>query len=393
MTSPLRTRIALLGSLLALSLFPSCAATATKDFNSPLAPGAAALIEVTDTSEWPDMREGWWHRDELMPALERSIGWTEREYAKQFFPIEGISHGQALASLQRFRELLTTCNDADHFEESLRREFGVYKSAGYDGQGGGVLFTAYYTPILDGRLEQSSAFACPLYALPADLEKGQKGEIRGRRTEAGLTPYPDRHAIEASDLLKGLELVWFATPLDAFIAHVNGSAFVRLQDGSMARFGYAGNNGHEYTSLAKELVKEGELPLDHSGLSAIRNWARSNPRRVEAFLDRNERYVFFTPITGNPRGSLNLEVAAGRSLATDKTIFPRGAVVFTDTHTKGATMTAGPRINRFMLDQDTGGAIRTAGRADIYLGVGEEAEAMSGRMKAEGQLYYLFLKN
>ena len=103
--------------------------------------------------------------------------------------------------------------------------------------------------------------------------------------------------------------------------------------------------------------------------------------------------MFFTDITGNPRGSLNLEVEAGRTLATDKTLFPRGAVVFVNTHTEGATMTDGPRFNRFMLDQDTGGAIRTAGRADIYIGVGDKAEEISGEMKAEGQLYYLFLRN
>ena len=378
-----------------MPLLAACAsAPKLKDFNTALAPGAHSLIEVTNSAEWPDLREGWWHRDELMPALERSIDWTDRKHAEQFHPIEGITHAKALESLQRFREVLLASNSAEEFERSLEREFRVFKSAGWDGEGGGVLFTAYYTPILDGSLEQSTTFAYPLYSLPSDLEKGPNGEIRGQRTEAGLHAYPDRHAIEASGLLagQGLELVWFQSPLDAFIAHVNGSAFVRLPDGEMARFGYAGNNGLEYTSLAKELVKAGELDADSSGLAAIRAWAAANPTRVEAFLERNERYVFFTPISGNPRGSLNLEVEAGRSLATDKTIFPRGALVFTDTHTAGATMTDGPRFSRFMLDQDTGGAIRTAGRADIYLGVGERAEQQSGEMKAEGQLYYLFLR-
>ena len=391
---PGRMKLCTLITALSLSLLCACAATSNeKDFNQALPPGSPALIRVLDEGQWPDIREGWIQRDELMPALERSIDWTQRTYAQQFFPIEGISHAQALASLERFRDLLESSTSASAFEDSVRREFALYKSAGWDGRGGGVLFTGYFTPILEGRLEPSTAFAYPLYALPDDLEKGAQGEILGQRTAAGLRPYPTRRAIEASGLLteRGLELVWFSDPLDAFIAHVNGSAFVRLSDGSLARFGYAGNNGAEYTSLARELVAAGELPPGGSNLAAIRRWARSNSVKVEEFLERNDRYVFFTPIEGNPRGSLNLEVSAGRTLATDKALFPRGAVVFVDTHTVGAEWRQGPRYQQFMLDQDTGGAIRTAGRADIYVGVGDGAEITSGSLKAEGQLYYLFL--
>jgi len=392
---PTRIRSLDLLPLAAASLLLGACASAPpmKDFNAPLPLGAPALIRVTDAGEWPDLREGWENRADLIPALERSIQWTTREYAKQFFPIEGISHGRAVESLLLFRELLESSSSAQAFESAVRDEFALYKSAGYDGRGGGVLFTGYYTPILEGRLSGDREFAHPLYALPGDLEKGPQGEILGRRTAVGLEPYPERRAIEASGMLRGqgLELVWFADPLDAFIAHVNGSAFVRLEGGSMARFGYAGNNGREYTSLAKELVAAGELTSNESGLAAIRSWARRNPQRVQEYLDRNERYVFFTPITGNPRGSLNLEVEPGRTLATDKALFPRGAVTFVETHTPGAYYIDGPRFSRFMLDQDTGGAIRTAGRADIYVGVGEAAEAASGELRAEGQLYYLFV--
>ncbi|MFT7670771.1 MAG: membrane-bound lytic murein transglycosylase A [Planctomycetota bacterium] len=364
-----------------------------KNFNAELPAGAPALIRLEDDRAWPDLHEGWLNRAELIPALERSIGWTAKNHAKQFFPIEGISNEKAQASLERFRDLLSTCQSAEEFEAAMHREFALYKSAGWDGQGGGVLFTAYFTPILDGREAASAEYRYPLYGLPDDLQKGAHGEILGRSTAEGIEPYPARHTIEASGILsnRGLELAWFASPLDAFIAHVNGSAFIRLEDGSMLRLGYAGNNGKEYTSLAKELVAAGELPEGGSNLNAIRNWADANPAQVESFLQRNERFVFFTPISGNPRGSLNLEVEGGRSLATDKALFPRGALVFVDTHTPGATLTEGPRFQQFMLDQDTGGAIRTAGRADIYLGIGDQAGADSGRMKAEGQLYYLFL--
>ncbi|MCB9905198.1 MAG: MltA domain-containing protein [Planctomycetes bacterium] len=111
--------------------------------------------------------------------------------------------------------------------------------------------------------------------------------------------------IEANSTLagRGLELVWLRDPIDAFIAHVNGSAFVRLPDGQMARFGYAGTNGREYTSLGRELVSAGRLQRGTVNLKTIRGWARQHPDEVDDFLNRNERFVFFTPITGNPRGS------------------------------------------------------------------------------------------
>ncbi|MEE8466824.1 MAG: MltA domain-containing protein, partial [Planctomycetota bacterium] len=232
-----------------------------------------------------------------------------------------------------------------------------------------------------------------LYALPSDLEKAIDGTILGQRTEAGLAPYPSRRIIEANRLLDGLELelVYLRDPLDAFIAHVNGSAVVRLNDGTDVRLGYAGKNGREYTSLGAELVKDGFISADELSLSSIRAWARAHPALVSAYLDRNASYVFFTPIDGPPRGSLNVPVSAQRTLATDKAIFPRGAIVYVDTT---LPMQGGGRavFRQLMFDQDTGGAIRTAGRADIYLGMGPEAEYRAGSTRSTGQLFYFFLK-
>jgi membrane-bound lytic murein transglycosylase A len=379
-------------SFLTLSL--GACKSVEKDFNRPLPPGAPALLVVEDPADWPDMKGDWHAREELLPALERSLKWTDTKQAQKFFPIEGVSHSRALASLQRFRELLLESRSPEEFERALKEEFTLYQSAGWDGRGGGVLYTAYCTPIMPGSLTQDAQHRFPLYAQPDDLEKGERGEILGRATNAGLEPYPARAAIEASGMLngRGLELVWLKSPLDAFIAHVNGSAFVRLADGTMARFGYAATNGREYTSLGKELIADGRLEAERTNLASIREWARAHPEEVDEYLARNERYVFFTSISGNPRGSLNVEVSAERSLATDKALFPRGAVVFVDTHIPGAKWTDGKEFHQFMLDQDTGGAIRTAGRADIYLGVGDAAEELAGSQRVEGQLYYFFLR-
>jgi len=379
--------------LLVLVSLLLAACRTTPEYGRPLPPGAPALLKLEPGDRKPDFGPQFYERDEILPALDRSIAWTRLDHARQFFPIEGVSHARALRSLERFREILTTSDSASEFSARLDLDFEVYKSAGWDGKGGGVLFTGYCTPILPGDTSPSATYRYPLYALPPDLVKGEHGEILGRRTASGgLEPYPTRRAIEAGALLEdqGLELVWLRDPLDAFIAHVNGSAFVELPDGSQLKFGYAGKNGRPYTSLGAELIAAGELEASELSLAGLREWAAENPGRLQPFLDENESYVFFTPIDGTPRGSLNVPVEPGRTIATDKTLFPRGALVYVDTTLPGP---AGPRLfERFVLDQDTGGAIRTAGRADLYLGIGPEAERRAGATKAEGQMYYLFVR-
>ena len=376
-----------------LLLLATAACRTTPDYGRPLPPGAPALIPLAPGEKHPDFGRQWDERWELLPSLEQSIAFMQRKSATRYFPIEGVSHQRALESLQRFRELLAQTQSASELASAIDAEFQVYKSAGWDGKGGGVLFTGYCTPILDGRLQADLQYRYPLYALPPDLVKGPEGEILGRKTETGaMEPYPTRRAIEAGAMLegKGLELAYLKDPLDAFIAHVNGSAFIRLESGELYRLGYSGKNGQRYTSLGAELVKDKKLKKDELSLASIRRWAQANPGAVEEYLLRNDSYVFFTPIEGNPRGSLNVPVTDGRSLATDKTLFPRGAVVYVEGKVgPGAEAT---QVNRFMLDQDTGGAIRTAGRADVYLGIGPEAEDRAGSTRVEGQLYYLFLK-
>jgi len=386
-----------LPALLACATAPACSLFTTTpeapDYGRPLAPGAAALIELGPGERRPDVRASWsWQeRQELMPALERSIAWTRSKHSEQFFPMAGITHERALASLERFQELLVGSRSADEFAAAFEREFTVYKSAGWDGRGGGVLFTGYCTPLLGGSLVRTAKYRHPLHALPADLLKAPDGTTLGQTTPAGLREYPSRAAILRDASYRDLELVWLADPVDAYIAHVNGSAFIELEDGEVVRFGYAGKNGRPYTSLGKELIAEGRVAAADMNLAAIRRWAAANPGEVEAFLSRNESYVFFTPIDGNPRGSLNVEVASERTVATDKTLFPRGALCFVEADLpaqRGRTR----RFAQVMLDQDTGGAIRTAGRADLYLGVGHDAERVSGATRSEGQLYYFFLR-
>ena len=365
------------------------------NYGRPLDPNAKALERVNLASLELPIAYQWDERDEILPALELSIAWTKREHAKQFFPMAGIEYDLALASLERFRQILTQSSNRAEFEQAFYDEFDAFVSAGWDSKGGGVLFTGYCTPLLMGSRTRTDRFHIPLYSKPPGLVKDKSGKTLGLETERGLDRFPTRQRIDDDGIFagQGLELAWLADPIDAYIAHVNGSAFIELPSGELLRLGYSAKNGRPYASLGKQLIEAGYVAAEDMNLAAIRQWASaSSPSQVAALLNRNESYVFFQPIEGNPHGSLDVEVSAGRSLATDKRIFPRGALVFVDTTVPspyGGTLP----FEQFLFDQDTGGAIRTAGRADIYLGIGPKAEAQAGRLKSPGQLYYFFLKH
>src|SRR5687768_2514963 len=205
-----------------LALFLCVVACRGPDYGRPLPPGAPALIELGPKDKRPDFSEGFHRRDAILPAVERSIEWFEKPSSAQFFPMEGVSFERARDSVLRFRELLQSSRTEEEFTRGIATDFTVYKSAGWNAKGGGVLFTAYCTPILPGSRTQDSTYRYPLYGLPPDLVKGKGGEILGRRTAAGgIEPYPTRREIEAGGLLsgQGLELVYLKDPLDAFIAH------------------------------------------------------------------------------------------------------------------------------------------------------------------------------
>jgi membrane-bound lytic murein transglycosylase A len=305
-----------LSRTLLLALVTACATT--RDYATVLADGASALLPLGPRDKIPDFSGQWAQREDILPALDNSIAWTRREQARSFFPVAGIEYERALASLERFREILTTSYGPTEFPEVDRaREFQVYRSAGWNGRGGGVLFTAYCTPILRGSLEPDEHYRYPLFHLPKDLVKGRDGSVLGWETPQGRQPrYPQRSVIEATNMLAGQELVWLADPIDAYLAHINGSAFLQLPERKQFRVGYAGKNGRPYTSLGKELRERRQDPRGEASLRTIREGAATAPQEeVREYLDRNQSYVFFTPIRATAREP-DVEVTAGRSLAT-----------------------------------------------------------------------------
>ncbi|HRP64324.1 MAG TPA: MltA domain-containing protein [Phycisphaerales bacterium] len=365
------------------------------DYSRPLPPGQSALRLITDMSLMPDLAGAYRNRDVfLLEAIDQSLKWFEAPSSKQWFPFEGITHEQARASVREFGRLVESAANEQEFVREFHRRFNVYQSVGYNGEGV-VLFTGYYSPIFNASRTRTSRFNHPLYTRPDDLATDPRtGEPQGRRMPDGsVRPYATRAEIESSRMFQGSELVWLEDALSAFIIHVNGSAKLRLGGDEIMHVGYAGKTDRPYTGLGASMVAEGLLTRNQLGLPAIRRMYRQQPAKVEELILRNENYVFFTEYRGDnwPAGSLGVRVTRESSLATDKRIYPRGGIVLADT--QAVTFSQGRRqFLRFMLDQDTGGAINAPGRADIFMGVGLDAEILAGGQYAEGRLYYIVLK-
>ena len=367
---------------------------ATKpDYGRPLPPGAPAL-RLCAPSEVPDFSADLGDKTPIIEAIGHNLAYMAKPSSKAHFPVQGITHERVARSLEELRRILKEAKTPEELDRMVREKFDVYISVGWDGSGT-VLFTGYCSPVFEASRTRTGEFIHPLYKLPEDLAKGPDGEPLGRRKPDGaMEPYPTRAEIEKGRLLdgKGLELVWLKDKFEAYIVHIQGSAILKLSDGAEMMVGYAGKTDRKYVSVGEELVKDGKISRSEKSLKTIWEYFKAHPEELDEYLHRNESYVFFQEISGGPYGSLNVPVTAWRTLATDKRIFPRASVCFVDTRVpvgyKGVTRP----FRQFMLDQDTGGAIRSAGRADIYMGVGNDAMDLAGRTQSEGRLYYLFVK-
>lgn len=382
-----------------------CKSKQKPEYARPLPPGAPALRKVS-IDQWPDLRYALPMNDGFMASVRRSLRWFDYPSTKAFFPMEGITHDQAHASVFAMPTMASQSKAVPDFIDWMKREFDVYESVGWNGEGV-VLFTGYYTPIYSASDVRTPEYRFPLYKRPADLVTDDKtGEVKGRRVVDGpagrdgldetperLVPYPPRREIEGTNMLAGSELVWLQSRLDAYIIEVQGSAKLNMTDGSSMLIGYAGTNGHDYTSLRHMLVEDEKVDKNIANLPIIRRYFDEHPEDLDHYIKRNDRFIFFKTYdsTDWPAGSLGFKVEPEVSLATDKRIFPRGGITMIDTR-KGTKKAGAPRWQKLTLDQDTGGAIRAPGRADIYYGIGPGAEMLAGQQIAEGKLYYFFLK-
>ena len=318
-----------------------------------------------------------------------------------------LTAGEIRNSLLDFEKLLDQWHCAECFARVVSERFEFLPSSA-DAQQAEVLFTGYYQPVIEGSLIPSQEFRYPLYGKPADLITAELVTITtattiervvGRSDGEQFMPYYTRREIDEAGSLRGrgLEIAWVKDPIELFFLHIQGSGIIKLPDGRRISVGYAGQNGWPYRSIGRLLIDSGKASREEMSMQWLRRYLTDNPQERGDIFAHNESYVFFRPTPEGPLGSLGVPLTDGRSIATDARLFPKGGLALIQTEVPiidAAGQLKGWRpLTRFVLNQDTGGAIRGPQRADIYFGSGDAAGGLAGYMNRPGKMFFLALKN
>lgn len=345
--------------------------------------------------------------DALAQGLLQSLSYLKRVNAERMFDFGHDRYDAAhmIRSLSHFMGFIQSRPSPKELNVFIRENYRVYKSVG-NSESGRVLFTGYYEPLLQGRTQKTAEYQYPVYARPADhmevdlalFSEDFKGRrIIGRNTGMRLVPYYDRRQIEVEKRLEGKApvLAWVKDRVGLFFLQIQGSGKIYLENGRSINVHYHTTNGQPYRSIGKLLIDEGKIPREEMSMQRIRAYLRDHPREIDTVLNYNPSYVFFKIEKEGPLGYLEVLLTPGRSMALDWRIFPAAALGFIQTQTP--VIDGAGRIDRFAdtarfaLNQDTGGAIRGPGRADLFWGNGPYAQIAAGHMQNHGDLYLLVL--
>ncbi len=360
-----------------------------------------SLVEHSDQSiVWQD--DLVWQ--DLAPAVEQSLRYYRRLPDSRTFDYGGTSYTarEVEASLRLFLETVQTY-EGPALQQELQKKFRFLESKNDTGS---AFFTGYYEPMLEGDLQPSKEYPVPLYAMPDDLIrvdlglfkeefKGKRilGRVKGKR----FVPYDSRNEIAYENSLKdrAKPLAYVRNDVDLFFLQIQGSGLLRLPNGDLKRVNYAGQNGHPYRAIGRLLIQENKISRAKMSMQAIKTYLKEHPDEVPDILNYNPSYTFFRSVEEGPLGYIEVPLTPHRSIAMDRKLIPRGALAFIETEEPvfdhDHVIDYQP-VHRFVLVQDTGGAIRGHGRADLFWGHGKEAELKAGHMKQRGRIFLIIAR-
>lgn len=256
--------------------------------------------------------------------------------------------------------------------------------------------TGYYEPIIDGSRARTDVYTVPVYRRPSNLfvrgftqsapSLPNSGPVYRKIGRRKLVPYYDRAEIEDGAIEgRGLEICWLKSQTDLLFTQIQGSARVRLEDGSTLRINYDSYNGYPYTAVGRILIERNIIPKDQMSMQRIRQWMNENPDGAKELRRQNRSYVFFheVKLSDNDEaiGAQGLPLTPGRSIAVDKSLHVYGTPFFIEGELPIESEQAKTPFHRLMIAQDTGSAIVGPARADLYFGAGSEAGRVSGRLR------------
>jgi membrane-bound lytic murein transglycosylase A len=347
-------------------------------------------------------------RNSLIGAIRKNLEYLDRLDPKTVFRYgsDNFTCLQVRESQEAFLKLLSKGLDAGQLSREIRENFLIYRAAGRPGDGR-ILFTGYYEPVCEGRLTPDETFRYPLYRPPEDLikidlfqfnEKFTGETVVARIDGKRVLPYYSRYQIEAERVLegKGLEIVWLKDVIDVAFLHIQGSGRVNLPGGKNLQVHYKSSNGRPYRSVGRYMIEKGFLSREEMSMQAIRRYLTEHAEVREEVLNHNPSYVFFEEVQEGPLGSLGVLLTPGRSIALDPKVYPRGALGFISCQkplvNDQGEINGWTPFSRFVLNQDSGGAIKGPGRADVFWGSGFYAELAAGHLKHDGDLCFLMKK-
>ncbi len=368
--------------------------------STPQAPDDSA----EDTQPWIDDMS----RASLKEAIQRQLSVMEQTDLTRRVRIgpRWVTRQQLVDTLYAFRDLLEQNLSEEVFNRRLNEQFEVI-TAGYPREGRPVLFTGYYTPIITARREKTQDFVFPLYQKPEWYPETQAAlnhpgmprlDPGYHLTQVRNPPLLTREDIDGGQALSDqqLELAWLKDDLERYFLHIQGSGYLAFPDGTLQVVQYMGSNHFPYRSVGKQMINDGVIEPAQGSMQGIKQYFREHPKDIDKYLFRNNRYIFFQNSDSSPRGSGGAELVAGRSIATDKSLYPAGGLVYITMKkpllNDELEITGWQKVSRFMVDQDTGSAIKGPGRVDLYFGVGEPAGAAAGHYKRTGNMVYLLKK-
>ena len=372
-------------------------------------------LEKLTSDRYPNFSDSM-HFSGFLTALDQSLLYYNRLPKSRMieFGPDQYTVGHMVESLEILQAFLEGDPPASDVNRFVRERFHVYASTANEKNQ--VLFTGYFEPTYSGSLIPDARFQYPLYPVPKDLVEIDLAKfsdryqghdrLRGRVNGNQVVPYFSRKQInEMRDFyLQAPPVAWLENRVDRFFLEIQGSGRIRTPEDEIVRIQYAGTNGNPYRAIGRYLIDNQEIAQEQMSMQAIRQWLEANPHRRDEVLHYNDSMVFFRIGVGGPFGNINVTLTPLRSMATDYRIFPKGAPGFIETRLPEIlpTVLNAPEnvgnpdswqpVSLFVMNQDTGGAIRGPGRADLFCGSDEYARFAAGHMNVRGRMYFLVMK-
>ncbi len=391
----IRSRILPLATILGLVAACSTVPPEKISVRQPV-PAPSATTQLSTSDKWSALYK---------PVSFSDLPGWQQDQLTELWPAF-MASCSAIKNKPEWKEPCSIARDVDAKDNTVIRRFfeaffTPHQIVNAEGGAEGVV-TGYYEPLLRGSRQRGGIFQTPLYRTPPDLltidlssvyPDLKNMRLRGRLVGSKVLPYASRADMLPS--VAGNELLWVDNAIDAFFLQIQGSGRVYMAESNeTVRLAYADQNGHPYKSIGRYLIDKGELKLEQASAQGIKEWLVNNPARQDELLNTNPSVVFFkeekivNPAIG-PKGALGVPLTGQRSIAIDPQHVPLGAPVFLSTTQPNSSSV----LQRLVMAQDTGGAIRGAVRADFFWGFGSIAGEFAGRMKQKGALWVLLPKS